>query len=463
MLVFLPLLVGYWAWRGPRGWWHWRHAGRTALLLVLPLLVYLWLPVGAARRLPPGTWHPATLGDWAAYLLDRGYLGAMQVQTGLWPKLAVYTKTLLAQFTPWGLALGLLGIVHQVRRRQPLVLLLGPGFLLQALFGAAYEVPRHWVFFLPSFVLFVVWIGDGLAWMFSAATAAGKRRKPVGYALSGLLLALALLLVALPLRQSYPPLRANHLDGGSLDLWRQDLKSGHLAGRFATYSLDAVAPGSIIVTDWEQATPLWYFQQVEGRRPDVQVIYPIRRWPEALATGRPCYVARIVPGPGEPYHFSAAGPVGGVAQEPGFELPSGADPISIQWEEQIELLGYRYYQTDFSRGYVLPVSLYFRANERPSADYSLSLRLWAEDGTQVWSHDRQHPVLGMYPMTRWAPGEVVGDYFEVPFPRSLPAGRYRLGIILYTPAGGGGWRNLPLRGEEAAIGHLPAVDVPPRR
>lgn len=463
MLVFLPVLLGYWVWLDPRLRRDWRYVLRIALLMAAPLLLYLWLPIGASRHLPPGSWRLASLQDWWSYLSDQGHLAQMDLLADLGPRLAFYGSTLLAQFGPIGALLALLGGAYQARLRKPLGIFVGVGFVLQVVLSTSNQVPRFWVYFLPSFVLFAIWVGEGLACLWSWAGAQARLRRVPGYCLAGLVVLTACLPTGLSLRRNYASFRQAHLDGGGLDLWRQNLKSGYLAQRFAAFGLDAVEPDAIIVCDWEQSTPLWYLQQVEGRRPNISVFYPIERWQEALSTGRPVYLARTLPGLGEPYHLTTAGPLVKINIRPVTQLPADIEPAHLRWDDQIELLGYHYYQTDFSAGYVLPVSLYFRATRRPDANYSISLRLFREDGTQVWSEDRQSPVLGMYPTGRWAPGEVVADYFEVPFPRSIPAGRYRLGIVLYTALEGGGWRNLEVVGEGGDVGYLPAIDVPARR
>ena len=463
LLVFLPLLGAYALWRDRRLRGDARYALEVGALFLGPLLLYLWLPVGASRGLPPGTWRPTSLGGWLTYLQDRGFLGAVRPWAHPAQNLAVYGRTLLAQFTALGVALGLAGLAHQLRTRRALAVTLAAGFALQAGLSAGYQVPRQWVFFLPSFVIYALWLGEGLGWLWTLALGWARRGAGAGYAATALVAALSLVLVAAPLWHNYPAYRLDHLDGGTSDLWRNDLKSGYRAERLARWSLAAVEPGAIIACDWEQATPLWYLQQVEGQRADVTVMYPIERWQEALTSGRPTYLARTLSGVGEAYRLSAAGPLVRVRAEADHELPPDAEAAAIRWQDRVELAGYRLHNRDMRLGYVLGVSLYFRARQPLTERYSLSLRLFAEDGTKVWAEDRQDPALGMYPTTRWLEGEVVGDYFEVPLGRHVPAGRYRLGIIVYTTQAGGGWRDLPLSGSEETVGYLPAVDVPPRR
>ncbi len=435
-----------------------RQAACLALGMVTPLLLYFWLPVGAARGLPPDTWHPQCLTDWASYLLDRSYLGEVRPLEGVIAYLAEYGRWLVSTFGVPGAVVGVVGSGAFMRRRPIDGICLLSAFFLLAVLSASYRVPRQWVFYLPSFVVFTLFISFGLTAMGEVA----GRRLPGQISLA----ATALVFVsvaALPAQGVAPRYREHwqaHTDGGTLDLWRQDLKKGYLARRLAENGLSAVEPGATIAADWEQATALWYVQRVEGLRPDVRVVYPIARWEGALRRGEPTYLARIVSNAGD-HRLSAAGPLVRIGPAPSVTPPPDALPTAVRWKEGLELVGCSLDDGDWRQGYVVAVTLYLRARDRLAADYCLSLRLYNDEGAQVWAEDRRHPVLGMYPTSRWAPGDTVADYFEVPFPHHVPAGRYHLGLIAYTALPEGGFRNLQLEeGGEVAI--LPPFEVPPR-
>ena len=396
----MPALLAYGLWLDRRLTASGRYIGVALLHLAAPLALYAWLPIGAARGLPPGTWRPQDLTGWLAYLLDRGYLDAIRLQGDLTSKLAYSGQVLVGQFTPAGIVLAFLGLIRQALAGRRWLPFLAVGFALQTLLSSAYEVPRHWVFFLPSYLFVGLWIADGLEMLTSEVVQAHTRQRALGIVCGALFGAAGLLLLAMAVRTSYPELRAAHRDGGVLDLWRQDLKAGYRAERFATSALAAVAPDAIIVCDWEQATPLWYLQQVEGQRPDVRILYPLSRLSDALATGRPTYISRNTPIEG-PYHLSCAGPLVHVSPSAATAPPPDSLNLSVRWEEQLELVAYRIDPDGFRAGYVLPLTLYFRAHRAPAADYSLSLRLYDEQGTQVWAEDRDRFALGMYPTSRW--------------------------------------------------------------
>jgi hypothetical protein len=56
--------------------------------------------------------------------------------------------------------------------------------------------------------------------------------------------------------------------------------------------------------------------------------------------------------------------------------------------------------------------------------------------------DREHPVAGAYPTSRWSPGEVVGDAYTF----ALPAGVVPDGVtvIVYRPLPDGAFTNLDI-------------------
>ena len=465
-VLFAPALLAL-------AWWHTRpilprvralsrEDGRRLLhlaaLLLLPLLLYLYLPWAEARNLPPGTWHPRSLEDWYHYIMDTGQIGYVYVDPAdLGERLVFYARTLQGDVGWLGVALGLCGLASLLRRRPAIGLFLLVIAGLEAFLAANHHVPRHWVYFIPSFLIFALWIGEGGE---ALAGAAGRLlpRLPI---LRPLLLAAAILAVLAPMPARYEAFRTAHEGAGTLDIWRQTLKQGRMAERIGQ-AIAAVDHDAIILGDWEQATPLWYYQQVEGWRPDVQVIYPVERLAEAAATGQPLYLARTAPGLADTWHPSNAGPLIALQPAPNSELPEGISPIGLRLGNTFELAGCRAEGTQFRPPAVVPLTLYWRALEAPGYDYSVSLRFLDGAGQELLRVDSQHPVLGTYPTSRWTAGEVVGDYYEIQLPADLAAGTYRWGVILYRTLPDGGWENLEVAGtgQELALGGT--IEVLPR-
>ncbi len=455
MVLFAPALLGYIWWiEGSTLWRDWRRLLRLAALFTAPLLFYLYLPWAESRNLPPGTWHPRTLEDWYHYLMDTGQIGYLYVDPAdLGERLLFYTRTLQRDFTWIGVLLGLGGLAWQFCRRPADAIFLLVVFSLQAFLAANHHLPRQWTFFIPSFMIYALWIGEALG-----AVWIGFERLRIKWGKLGTVLTvgLALTMILLPLvpvRQRYQSFRDIHYGQGTLDVWRQALKVGRMGERIGS-AIALVDQDAVIVADWEQATPLWYYQQVEGLRPDVDIVYPVERLDEAAASGRPLYISRNQPSLADRWSPSSTGPLIALNPEPVRKPPAGIIPLGIHLDDAFELVGFVYGDTDFYPATVVPVTLFWRALQDPPYDYAVSLRLIDEAGQEVFQIDSQHPVLGTFPTSQWAAGEVVGDYYEIQLPGELAPGIYRWGVILYRLLPEGGWESLKVAdtGSEIAIG-----------
>jgi hypothetical protein len=464
MALFAPTLLAY-VWWHERGalWRDGRRLLRLGLLFTAPLLFYLYLPWAAARNLPPGTWHPRTLQDWYHYILDTGQIGYLYVDPAdVGERLLFFARTLQRDFTWPGVLLGLGGLAVQFRRRPDALFLLA-NFVLHGFLAANHHLPRQWTFFIPSFLIFSLWIGEGLGLIWHGLE---RFRLNSQAATAGLGMTLAVAMLALPLVPfpgRYGSFRAAHDGAGVLDVWRQAIKQGEMGERLGS-AVALVEQNAVIVGDWEQATPLWYFQQVEGLRPDVQIVYPVERLDEAAASGRPLYITRNYPGLAEGWHPSAAGPLIALRPEPASELPADITRLDTHLGDSFELVGYTMPESirrkvAFYPPQVIPLTLYWRALQAPEFDYSVSLRLFDEAGREVFKVDSQNPVLGTYPTSRWRAGEVVGDYYEVQLAPDLPPGTYHWGVILYRALPEGGWENLKVAGTGAEVAVGGSFDV----
>jgi len=81
-------------------------------------------------------------------------------------------------------------------------------------------------------------------------------------------------------------------------------------------------------------------------------------------------------------------------------------------------------------GEVVTLTLYWEAREAPLADYQVFVHLVGDVPEPVAQGDGP-PLLGDYPTTMWAPGEIVADPHLVAFPADLPPGQYRLLVGMY--------------------------------
>ncbi len=231
MVLFAPALLGY-------VWWHersalWRDRRRLlrlSVLLLAPLLLYLYLPWALARDLPPGTWHPQTLGDWIWTMYDEGWIREIRVVPEQQDQTYCCTARHAARLHLGGLLLG-----SWVWHGSSGVTGLMP-YSCSSSFSPRGSWPPTTMYrgagcsSSPPFV-FSLWVGEGLGWIWIGRAVAAQ----VGE--GGRALARGSPDHAgpapVPLFQTYRPSREAHLGAGVLDVWRQELKWGTMASAWA--------------------------------------------------------------------------------------------------------------------------------------------------------------------------------------------------------------------------------------
>jgi hypothetical protein len=437
---------------------------RAAVAFAAPLLLYAYVPLAAQAQLPPRHAVIRNLQDFARYMLDAGFVR----QVGLLPDPENWQYFLNSFLTNFPLPLlitalaGLLLALRLAKARRPLLLLVTAHLCLQAYLAQNYDVPRRFVFFIPAYVAAALLIGEGIAGLQVHVSSLAQHRgqsRLLHVALGVLLCALVLY----PLPGRWRAQWAEQRVALPMDGWRQALKTGGQAERLAG-ALALVKPGSVVLGDWEQATPLWYAQQVEGRCGTCQVFHDMSRLDSlagaAKVGAKTLYVARTVDGANTWSRPYAAGPLVELALQPVNKAPAQTLPLGITYGKAVTLDGYAWQlgAPEFARGSVLPLTLVWRrATGSAAPAYRISLRLSGPAGT-VWTADSPAPVLGMHPFQDFEQGEVVTDYYEVPIAADARSGEYDLHVILYEWLPDGSFRDSVAFGSEGLeLGTSPSV------
>ncbi|MCA9968842.1 MAG: hypothetical protein KC425_01440, partial [Anaerolineales bacterium] len=111
---------------------------------------------------------------------------------------------------------------------------------------------------------------------------------------------------------------------------------------------------------------------------------------------------------------------------PALDIPH---PLALNFGNAVTLLGYRVGTA--RTGEALPLTLFWRVDAPPAADFSLFVQL--ED---LWRHRWSQAEANAYPAAQWQPGEVVIQRVALPVPPGAPPGPYRLRIGWFDPATG---------------------------
>ena len=113
--------------------------------------------------------------------------------------------------------------------------------------------------------------------------------------------------------------------------------------------------------------------------------------------------------------------------------PAVPHRLDTRLGEAVRLVGYRLAQGEVSPGDVLPLTLYWQAEELVEGDYTVFVHLQGLDGRLVAQQDNP-PLRGIRPTSDWEIGLLVEDPYEIPLPPGVPPGDYTLSVGMYDPA-----------------------------
>lgn len=387
----------------------WRFVLMLAGAFLLPLLLYLYLPF----RWQAVNGEPMGLGRFVDWVAGGRFQGALQWLGWLRDpaRYGIVGRLILDNWGWFYLVLAAAGIIYLwfAQRRAAIILLLTAlGFTFYAL---NYYVPDLAVFLLPTHVVLAVWVAAGIAAVISwLARIPTLDRWP-----RGLLAGLVFLLAASPLvwqtASRWSARDQSGRDGG--ETWARGVLSRPLA------------PGGAILADSEKIAPLYYVQQIEGLRPDLDImVLPDEAAYRAeldgrVATGQAVYLARYLPNLAGAYHLRSAGPLVQADALPVAALPADATVLN-QAVGPVRLLGYRADPAAAEDPAAAGVTLYWTLDRPLAAGEALPVIYvrWASDAIALVPQtvDGRHAAGDSYPINAWRPGEVVADYHALPYP-----------------------------------------------
>ena len=395
--------------------------------LLLPLLLYAWIPPRAAyfQAQPEfqgdilGVPKVVASGYVSAWYMSAGivdfflvtdYSGDLVSGAGLDPVIISRYLEMAQQQYPLLLVapLALLGLVVMLRRRTRAGIYFLIVYLVTTWAAIRFlgEVGGGGNQLLTAHVLTVLWFAFGadqlLGWLYDRWHWDGwKRFVPLA------------LLACLPLFnivQHYPDALARR---------QTEVRAQ------AQAILDQPLPEGAVIAGEGEITPIRYLQRVDGVRPDLWVIHSnepgIRDalLPRALADDVPLYALR--------------GTEAGLRLLP--LMPDGDTaivyPTDIGLGQIVRWRGYDLPDVPVGPGTALPITLYWQVEAPIDRDWKSFIHLLDGAGAGVAQLD-QVPLGQFYPPTAWEPGRLVVDQYELPLPPDLPPGRYQLVFGWYS-------------------------------
>lgn len=234
----------------------WKTVAKSVLALAAGLTVYLYLPLRAAARPVPNWGNPVTIERFlwmvsgSAY---RHYLFGLPL-SDVPVRLSAWAAGLLAQYRIWGVALGLIGFWRLAEQEGDRALAGGLAFLLYTIYAIGYDTTDSYVYLIPAYLVFALWIGRGVGYLLELA----RERRGRWASLSTVALVAAPLLPLIPLLLNYSSM---------------DLSCDVAAAQYGARVMREAPPGSTIISATDGHTfSLWYAQEVSDPRPDIVVL-----------------------------------------------------------------------------------------------------------------------------------------------------------------------------------------------
>lgn len=378
VLVFFvdrPLL------RAPRRWVWPIIAGLAGLA---PLL---YLPLRAAADVRGASPDLATWAGFMEHALATGFRGDLfyyLAPADLWPRLLIIGNAMTFQFEAFVLIGMILGLIVLIWRDRQAAWLLGGSVVAYTLVAATYRAPQTVEYLMPAYIAAAVLLAAAVGYL---PVVAGRLGQPGN--------AVVTLLAALVLISAFAQGFANMTAAGVHH-------EATAARDYAANLLDSAPDRSVILAHWHWATPLWYLQEVEGARPDVDVrfVFPEgeayeatweRRTREELAAGRPVITTWIpaTPLPGlpapEPIGEALLYPIVGRTALPETFSPTVLDVGAIQ------VVGYRLEEPQnrpLVAGEESVITVAWRPVGEPEPGAMLFVHFVADDGVLYGQDDR---------------------------------------------------------------------------
>jgi hypothetical protein len=228
-----------------------RRLALAALAGLAGACIYAYLPWAAARGAVLTWGRPDTLGRFWSHITGRQYQSNIAFaadQTGR--ELALFGKILFREFGwPWipaSLAFAVCGLVSFFRKDKVLLAAFGLVIGCNLILGLGYEISEDKdAYYLPVLLLMAIGAGQGVYTMIGSARLRGLR---IAAGAGILVLAVAF----------------------SCNLGFNNRHGFFVAKDYINNIFKTIAPNGMLITeDWQVASPMLYFQEIERQRPDV--------------------------------------------------------------------------------------------------------------------------------------------------------------------------------------------------
>ncbi len=410
--------------------------------IIAPTVPYVQLHLSDTQTL---TLYQNTAAGFIAHIMGSVFGADVEIGAVNFARLTMVVQFLRQQVGWAGGLLGAIGL-FQLRKNRPILALTLGSFIAIFAFNLVYFIGDIFVLFIPCWLILSLWIGLGALFLaqkigdsfmrqkraraadgvvFSAAMTRYEKRMSV--VLQSILVGAGLILpmVLLSTRWNDVSQAQNTI---ARDAWQEILAA------------DLPQNAVLLSNDRNELMPMWYFQYVENRRPDLLGIFPLITADPQFATvggtldaafnsGRPVFFIKPMDG------LSLKADMTPLPPSPHAQLMRAtkanltpAHPLSVSIGDGLRVVGY----TSKRVTSTLTVDIFWQRDGASATkeNYTGFVHLVGADGAGITQSD--HRLGGdYYPTKLWQAGEILRDQHTLTLPDDLPAGEYSLVVGLY--------------------------------
>ncbi len=392
---------------------------RAGLFCVLPLLLYLYIPIRApsspyaALALGPNrqiALFDSSPGGLFSYLLGRQFQQELTWDAISNTRLVALPALVIDEIGQFGSLLAIAGLLFLILKRSwPLVGLTVAGLGATVVFASAYHIGDIYHYYIPVYLVFAIWIGCALGELSRIGSRPDSSRMRV-VCWGTMLVVIALLPLGLLITHFAAADRSE--DTNARRAWTQILSEG-------------IPENAILVSnDRDEMMPLWYMQYVENTRRDLLGLFPLisaapeyanvtRLLENTLGTQRPVFLVKPMPGLEikfqiEPFKGTLHKVVA-IVSDDAPQFKSGA-----MIGDRVRVVGYDLMPSTSA----LQIVVYYQPMTTLGGDYTAFVQLM-DQGRKV-AQGNDHQMGGVfYPSSQWSVGETVRDEQTIPLTPSL--------------------------------------------
>lgn len=307
---------------------------------------------------------------------------------------------LLIQFPGLATVFGAIGFLKCKKDKKEFVLLSLMFFSL-FLFGINYKIEDIHHFYLPCHLIFSIWVGFGILWLWERTHPQKKYR---------FLFTFTLFLLFFLYIFTYQTLKIPI-----------QVEKSYFFPDTSKMGLISTERDSVIICDWAYATLFRYWQMIHKIRKDVIIVFDYdENWleyVEKLYGKRKLYLSRFEKGVGSKYYLIPENFIYKVEKNPPqFKAPNSKPQIFTNqvFFDSIVLIGYGILNKPEERE-ILSLDIYWKALKKTEKAYDVEIEIQDKKGRPL-SFKKFRPVYGLYSTEKWKKGEILKERVNLYFP-----------------------------------------------